>query len=280
MQANDITPGSIFWYQPDARDGEAERIPHPHVVVAVADDGALTLCALTTNLHRVSMPGNVLLNEGEALLPKRSVVEVSKRVTVSADRLGAFIGTLDEHRVRQIRSGIQFVATAFVPRGETRMNDTQSPIAQALHDILKVFDETFETVIGVYLDRGTSLFETLATITAAEASLPVSATCAALSAQVDHLRFYLDVMQDVMLGREQESYDWKDIWNRVGVVTDDEWAAIQARLRESHRQIRALLVSPQAQQRPEAIGVAAAVIAHSAYHLGEIRQALCTLRPV
>ncbi len=38
-----------------------------------------------------------------------------------------------------------------------------------------MFDETFEQVQGMYLDKGTSLFETLATVTAEEASRPVSA---------------------------------------------------------------------------------------------------------
>ena len=36
-----------------------------------------------------------------------------------------------------------------------------------LYDLL---DETFERVHGIYLDKGTSLLETLATITAEEAS--------------------------------------------------------------------------------------------------------------
>ena len=54
-------------------------------------------------------------------------------------------------------------------------------------------DETFENVQGMYLDRGTSLFETLATITAEEASRPVSANCASLAAHVEHMRFYMEI---------------------------------------------------------------------------------------
>lgn len=89
--------------------------------------------------------------------------------------------------------------------------DTINPehFTKALYPLL---DETFDDVKGYYLDKGTSLFETLADITAAEASIPVGGKCATLAAQVKHVAFYL------------------------------------------------------------------AVIAHTAYHLGQIRQALCTLR--
>ena len=42
----------------------------------------------------------------------------------------------------------------------------------------EMLEETFEHVYGNYLDGGTSLFETLETISAEDASRPVSATCA------------------------------------------------------------------------------------------------------
>ena len=61
-----------------------------------------------------------------------------------------------------------------------------------LHTLL---DETFDNVHGAYLDKGTSLFETLATISAAEASAPVGGRCATLAAQVKHMAFYLDVLE-------------------------------------------------------------------------------------
>ena len=62
----------------------------------------------------------------------------------------------------------------------------------ALYTLL---DETFDNVQGYYLDKGTSLFETLATISAEEASVPVGGKCATLAAQVKHVAFYLDVLE-------------------------------------------------------------------------------------
>lgn len=157
------------------------------------------------------------------------------------------------------------------------MADENSLLDNVMGDMLTVFDETFEKVSGVYLDRGASLFETLATISAEEASRPVSATCATLAAQTDHTRFYLDVMEKFLQGEGDESNDWGAIWRTVGAVTAGEWDAIQARLRESHGRVRKLLTNPLPYQHG-GFGEMLAIIVHTAYHLGEIRQALCTLR--
>jgi hypothetical protein len=55
---------------------------------------------------------------------------------------------------------------------------------QALYGLL---DETFDKVQGYFLDKGASMFETLATISAEEASAPVGGKCATpLAAQVKH----------------------------------------------------------------------------------------------
>ena len=100
----------------------------------------------------------------------------------------------------------------------------QEFITQDLFDIL---DETFVTHHGIFLDKGNSLFETLETITAAEASIPVGGKCATLAAQVAHVNFYLEVLEDYILNRERENVDWGDIWRRVNEVSTEEWQAYQ-----------------------------------------------------
>lgn len=144
---------------------------------------------------------------------------------------------------------------------------------------LSVFDETFQKHYGIFLDKDTTLFQTLASISAAEASQPVSPRCASLAAQVEHTNFYLEVMEQVLHGRDPGHQDWDDIWRRVQAVTDAEWQASQARLKETATRIRSYIQSIDTWQNAHQIGAAIAIIAHSAYHLGEIRQALCTLRP-
>lgn len=143
---------------------------------------------------------------------------------------------------------------------------------------LEILEETFERHHGYYLDRNTSLFETLDGISAERASVPVSARCAALSAQVEHTRFYIDVIAGAMRGNEPEGVDWNEIWRTVQVVTPEGWEASKQRLRASYEGLRELVQHPEEWASEESFGDAIAVLAHSAYHLGEIRQALCTLQ--
>ena len=97
--------------------------------------------------------------------------------------------------------------------------------------------ETFESVRGMYLDKGTSLFETLAGISAEQASMPISDNCATIAAQVDHTRFYLDVMHESLVKREYvQGSDWAHIWNTVSTVDEIQRQAIVNNLRASYDQ--------------------------------------------
>lgn len=143
---------------------------------------------------------------------------------------------------------------------------------------LVMLEETFDNVVGIYLDKGTSFFETLAGISAEEASIPVGGKCATLAAQVKHVAFYLDVTWKGANDPNHPPVDWMEIWNTVNVVNEAEWQAIQDELRTNYVQFQELVKSTPAWSSEWEIGGAMAVIAHTAYHLGEIRQALCTLK--
>ena len=91
------------------------------------------------------------------------------------------------------------------------------PVERFTHTLFGLLTETFESVYGIFLDRGTSLFETLDGITAAQASRATSDRCATLAAQVNHVRFYLDVFEGYMLEAPQTEVDWQSSW-QVGVV--------------------------------------------------------------
>ena len=145
--------------------------------------------------------------------------------------------------------------------------------------LLTLLDETFDNVKGFYLDGGTSLFETLAGVSAAEASIPVGGKCATLAAQVKHVAFYLDVVDKSVRDPSYPSVDWSEIWRTVHRVTPGEWEAIQAELRLNYNRIITLINEWKSWTSDAEISGAMAVIAHTAYHLGEIRQALCTLKP-
>jgi len=141
-----------------------------------------------------------------------------------------------------------------------------------------LLDETFDNVHGFFLDKGTSMFETLATISAEEASIPVGGACATLAAQVKHVAFYLDVTEKSVRTPQVSRPDWGQIWRDTSAVTPEEWQEIQAALRESYDRIKALIADMPEWPSEQHIGGAIAVIVHTGYHLGEIRQALCIIK--
>lgn len=116
MPARTIRRGEVYWLTLP-RAGAIDR-PHPHVVVQ--DDifnrsrvETVVVCALTTNPRRANEPGNVLLEEGEAGLPRRSVVVVSQISSVDKAALGERIGALSPERVEQILAGLRFQQASF-----------------------------------------------------------------------------------------------------------------------------------------------------------------------
>ena len=143
--------------------------------------------------------------------------------------------------------------------------------------LLQALEETFEQVHGIYLDRNTSIFETLATISAAEASQATSDSCATIAAHVAHMTYYIEILLRFIQGERPET-DWGYIWQTVSAVTPDEWTASQQALRDAYGQVRAAAAA-MTWQNEQQIGGALGLLAHNAYHLGEIRQMLCVIKP-
>lgn len=144
-------------------------------------------------------------------------------------------------------------------------------------NLYALLTETFESVHGIFLDKGTSLFETLDGITAAQASRATNGRCATLAAQVNHTRFYIDDVEKYMTDSYTERTDWASSW-KVGEVTEEEWAALKQALRDSYTRVRALMKGFDSWDDERRLGGAIALVVHTAHHLGEIRQMLCVLR--
>ena len=153
----------------------------------------------------------------------------------------------------------------------------QEVLDQLKTELYGLLDETFSNVHGHYLDKHTSLFETLATISAEEASQPVGDRCATLAAQVNHIRVYIEVLERYMRGEEVGQTDWAASW-RVSGVDDTEWASLKERLDVAYQSIRATMRGGTNGDREDAMSGTLAILVHTAYHLGEIRQALCTIK--
>ncbi|MES1240593.1 MAG: type II toxin-antitoxin system PemK/MazF family toxin [Acidobacteriota bacterium] len=106
-----IEQGDVFWVDLGQPSGAGPGLLHPHVVIQndVFNRSRLdtvVVCTLTSNLKRARIPGNVLLDEGEANLPKQSVAVVSQLYTVDKEDLVERIGSLSSDRMRQILEGI------------------------------------------------------------------------------------------------------------------------------------------------------------------------------
>jgi mRNA interferase MazF len=109
-----INQGDIFWIDLGEPSGSEPGDRHPHVVIQnnvfnISNINTVVVCALTSNLKRAGSPGNVLLKNGEANLPRQSVVNISHIFTVDKRDLGERIGSLSKKRVRQILDGIQLL---------------------------------------------------------------------------------------------------------------------------------------------------------------------------
>lgn len=103
-----IRKGAIYWVNSTGR---------PRQPVLVIQNDALnesrlstvTTVALTGEMAFGELPGNVILRQGDANLPRACVVNVSRIDTVDKAALGEMIGQLDEMRLKQVQDGLRLV---------------------------------------------------------------------------------------------------------------------------------------------------------------------------
>lgn len=140
--------------------------------------------------------------------------------------------------------------------------------------LFQVMDELFTGGPGMFLDKGTSLFETLDGISAEVASRPMGDSCASIAAQVEHTRYYLVLIERVAREGDIGPTDWDATWQKT-TVTEDEWEQLKSDLRQAHDAIRVVLNEDATFNSPYAVGGSMMIVAHTTYHLGEIRRSLC-----
>ena len=136
-----------------------------------------------------------------------------------------------------------------------------------------LFRETFEGSPegqgSAYLDRGVGIFKTLDETTADQVSRSLNGTTAA--AQTAHAKFYLDRIAEFVGGRT-EPVKWDQSW-LIETVSDEEWDALRSSVRRSYENTLRLIAEND-NWSEENVGMAMAMLAHTAYHLGAIRQIL------
>jgi len=116
------------------------------------------------------------------------------------------------------------------------------------------------------------LLRSLEALPASAASQRPASGGASIAAHVDHLAFGLELMNRWAAGERDPwtGADWAASWRRTS-VTESEWTALRARLREAAGQYRDALGHLRDVTLAELNSVVGTV-AHLAYHLGAIRQ--------
>ena len=109
-----IQQGDIFWVDFGSPKGSEPGYRHPCIIIQnnVFNHSKLQtaiVCLLTSNLDRAQSPGNVLLNKGEAKLPKSSVANITQVMTVDKSDLKEKIGTLSPKRFKEILEGVHLI---------------------------------------------------------------------------------------------------------------------------------------------------------------------------
>jgi mRNA interferase MazF len=109
-----IHQGDVYWIDLGEFAASEPGYRHPHVVIQnnlfnQSRLNTVLVCSLSSNLRRAQVPGNVLLDAGEADLPKQSVVLVTQVFTVDKSQLVDYIGSLSPRRLRQILDGVHLV---------------------------------------------------------------------------------------------------------------------------------------------------------------------------
>jgi hypothetical protein len=145
------------------------------------------------------------------------------------------------------------------------------PHRQFVESVAYLLRETFEGSPegqpSAYLDRGIGIFATLEKLSAAEVSVDFFETT--IAAQTEHAKFYLDRLCEFVHGRT-ENVNWDQSW-LIETVNDAEWDALRLTVRRTYENALRCLADV-AEWNGQQVGMAIGMVAHTAYHLGAIRQ--------
>lgn len=152
---------------------------------------------------------------------------------------------------------------------ETNSNSIEKAkfVGSLAYLLRETFEGSPEGQMSAYLDHGTGFFPTLETLTAAQASQGVIEMT--IAAQTEHAKFYLDRLCEYLNGRT-EAVRWDDSW-LIETVNDTEWDSLRAGVRKSYENALRCIAEIENWNEMQT-GMAMGMIAHSAYHLGAIRQ--------
>lgn len=109
-----IRNGSIYWVDSSPGKGSEPKGRRPGLVIQndVLNDSNLNtviVLAITSTMKFGELPGNVILNKGEANMPKTCVVNATQIKSVDKTSLIEKIGSLSKKRLFEVYAGIGLV---------------------------------------------------------------------------------------------------------------------------------------------------------------------------
>jgi len=155
------------------------------------------------------------------------------------------------------------------------MSETDSIFQRAVSKLLvEIFDGPPGTEAYILNPGDSGLLGQLETISAATASKQAIPGKPSIAAHVDHLHFGMSLLTRWISGEENPwaDADWTGAWKR-NTVTDEEWRTLCDNLRKQSDTWRNAVTARTQWDDITAAG-ALSTIAHTAYHLGAIRQIL------
>ena len=138
-------------------------------------------------------------------------------------------------------------------------------------NIFELLKETFEGSPegegSHYLDRGVGVLNTIDKVSATNASRSIGG--ATIAAHLEHARHYLVALVEFMNGRT-EKVNWSESW-LVKSVDENEWNALKEKIRGDYEKVTQTFETV-VDWNDEQVGDAMAIVVHTAYHLGAMRQ--------
>jgi hypothetical protein len=150
---------------------------------------------------------------------------------------------------------------------------TEHFIESLAYLLRETFEGSPEGQPSAYLDRGVGFFKTLEELSAEQVSKEYGETT--IAAQTEHAKFYLDRLCEFMNGRT-DRVNWEDSW-LIETVNEDEWSALRSTVRKAYENALKCLASVDSWDTQKA-GMAIGLVAHTAYHLGAVRQIAKSVR--
>ncbi len=156
-----------------------------------------------------------------------------------------------------------------------RISAATTPVV-VVHLVTRMLREAFEGPPGpwtYFIDTslGTGVLGTIAELNATQASQTAGPNHTTIAGHVHHLSVALALSRQALRGNAT-THDRGLSWT-MSTVDDAAWLALRAELQRAYKSML-VAVSSHATWGEDALGVAFGAIAHTAYHLGAIRQRL------